>query len=195
MAIRPRDRSSSPAPTAKLTVDGREQTAKLVVKLDPRVKVSQTDLEAEQAFALQVRDAISRLTDNVVRLKSVREQLQNHVKVLAGDPRASELIAMSKSLIDRLDTLEGRMHNPKAEVVYDILARKGGAMLYSRLSPLMSFVEDGDGAPTQGMKDVFAQQQKELVQLEGELKGLVDRDLGTIQLAARRLDLPFIVIR
>jgi len=181
--------------TAKLTVDGREQTAKLVVKLDPRVKVSQTDLEAEQAFALQVRDAISRLTDNVVRLKSVREQLQNHVKVLAGDPRASELIAMSKSLIDRLDTLEGRMHNPKAEVVYDILARKGGAMLYSRLSPLMSFVEDGDGAPTQGMKDVFAQQQKELVQLEGELKGLVDRDLGTIQLAARRLDLPFIVIR
>jgi len=181
--------------TIKLTVDGREATARVNVKLDPRVKVSPTDLEAEQAFALQVRDAITRLSGNVVRLKGVREQLQAHVKVLEGDPRASELIGMSKSLIDRLDKLEARMHNPEAEVVYDILARKGGARLYSRLSPLMAFVNEGDGPPTQGMKDVFAQQQTELTELEGELKGLVDRDLATIQLAAKRIDVPFVVVR
>jgi hypothetical protein len=181
--------------TIKLTVDGREDTSKVNVRLDPRVKVSQAELEAEQAFALQVRDAISRLTGDVVRLKAVREQLQNHVEVLEGDPRANELIGMSRSLIERLDKLEARMHNPEAEVVYDILARKGGARLYSRLSPLMAFVNEGDGPPTQGMKDVFAQQQKELTELEGELKGLVERDLATIQLAAKRIDVPFVVVR
>jgi len=180
--------------TARLTVDGKQRDAKVNVKLDPRVKVPLSDLEAELTFALQVRDAISRLTGNVVRLASVREQLRNHVKLLEGDPRASELVGMSKALIDRLDKLEARMHNPEAEVVYDILARKGGAKLYSRLSPLLMFVNEGDGAPTQGMKEVFAQQQKELGELEGELKGLVDRDLATIQLAAKRLDLPFITV-
>ena len=143
---------------------------------------------------MQVRDAISRLSGDVVRLKSVREQLRNHVKLLESEPRASELVGMSKALIDRLDKLEARMHNPEAEVVYDILARKGGAKLYSRLSPLLMFVNEGDGAPTQGMKEVFAQQQKELGELEGELKGVVERDLATIQLAAKRLDMPFITV-
>jgi hypothetical protein len=180
--------------TLRLSADGQQQTAKLVVKPDPRVKLSQADLEAYQAFALEVRDAITRLTTDVNRLKAVREQLQAHTKVLESNPRAAELVNMSKALAKRLDDLESRMHNPEAEVAYDILARKGGAKLYSRLSPLLMFVNEGDGVPTQGMKDVFAEQQKELTGYVGELKALVDKDLATIQLAAKRLDVPFVVV-
>jgi photosystem II stability/assembly factor-like uncharacterized protein len=180
--------------TLRLSVDGQQQTTKLTVKPDPRVRLSQADLEAHQAFALQVRDAITRLTTDVNRLKAVREQLQAHMKVLDGNPRASELLTMSKAMVKQLDELESRMHNPEAEVAYDILARKGGAKLYSRLSPLLMFVNEGDGVPTQGMKDVFAEQQKELTGYVGELKALVDRDLAAIQLAAKRLDLPFVIV-
>ena len=180
--------------TLRLSADGQQQTAKLVVKPDPRVQLSQADLEAHQAFALQVRDAISRLAGDVNRLKAVREQLEGHLKVLGPDRRASELVGMSKSLIERLNELESRIHNPEAEVAYDILARKGGAKLYSRLSPLLMFVNEGDGLPTQGMKDVFTEQQKELSGYQGELKALIDKELATIQLAAKRLDLPFVVV-
>jgi hypothetical protein len=180
--------------TLRLSADGQQQTAKLVVKPDPRVQLSQADLEAHQAFALQVRDAISRLAGDVNRLKAVREQLEAHIKVLGADRRASELVGMSKKLIERLNELESRIHNPEAEVAYDILARKGGAKLYSRLSPLLMFVNEGDGLPTQGMKDVFTEQQKELSGYQGELKALIDKELATIQLAAKRLDLPFVVV-
>jgi photosystem II stability/assembly factor-like uncharacterized protein len=180
--------------TLRLSADGQQQTTTLTVKPDPRVTLSQADLEAHQAFALQVRDAISSLAADVIRLKAVREQLQAHMKVLDGNPRASELVNMSKALVKRLDELESRMHNPEAEVAYDILARRGGAKLYSRLSPLLMFVNEGDGVPTQGMKDVFAEQQKELIGYQGEMKALVDKDLATIQLAAKRIDLPFVVV-
>jgi hypothetical protein len=180
--------------TLRLSADGQQQTAKLVVKPDPRVQLSQADLDAHQAFALQVRDAISRLAGDVNRLKAVREQLEAHIKVLGADRRASELVGMSKKLIERLNELESRIHNPEAEVAYDILARKGGAKLYSRLSPLLMFVNEGDGLPTQGMKDVFTEQQKELSGYQGELKALIDKELATIQLAAKRLDLPFVVV-
>ena len=37
--------------------------------------------------------------------------------------------------------------------------------------------------------------QKELAELEGELKALLEKDLATIQLAAKRLDLPFVVVK
>jgi hypothetical protein len=44
------------------------------------------------------------------------------------------------------------------------------------------------------MKEVFAEQQKELIGYQGEMKALVDKDLATIQLAAKRIDLPFVVV-
>jgi uncharacterized coiled-coil protein SlyX len=176
-------------------VDGQQVSAPLTVKPDPRMTLSLAELETQQAFALDVRDAITRLAGGVARLKGVRDQLQNHMKLLQEDTRASELMSMSKALTARLDELEARWHNPEAEVSYDILARKGGAKLYSRLSPLLMFVNEGDGAPTQGMREVFAAQQKELGTLEGELKVLLEKDLAAIQLAAKRLDLPFVVVK
>jgi len=179
----------------RLTVDGAQSTSQLLVKPDPRVRLTQADLETNQAFALEIRDAITRLGTDVNRVKAVRDQLQARNKALEGDPRAKEIISMSKALIERLDKVEAQMHNPTAEVVYDILAQKGGAQLYSRLSPLLAFVDEGDGVPTQGMRDVFAMQQKELAALESQLKGLLDSDLTAIQLGAKRLDIPFIVIR
>jgi hypothetical protein len=181
--------------TLRLSVDGKQETSKLEVKPDPRVKLTPAELETHQAFALEVRDAISRLAAGVNRLASVREQLQARNKLLEPEPRAKELVAMSKSLIERLGALESRMQNPDAQVVYDILARKGGAQLYSRLSPLLMFVNEGDGVPTQGMREVFALQQKELEGLEAELKAAFDKDLAAIELAARRLELPFVVVR
>lgn len=181
--------------TLRLTVDGQEATSKVTVAPDPRVALSQADLEAQLAFALDVRNAISALSSAVGRLRSVREQLQNHVKVLGDDRRASELVTMAKALTAKLDALEGRWHNPEAEVVYDILARRGGSKLYSRLSPLLMFATEGDGLPTQGMREVFSAQQKEFGELDGELKALIDNDLAAVQLAAKRLDLPFVVIR
>ena len=54
----------------------------------------------------------------------------------------------SLALVAKLDALEGKLHNPKAEVVYDILAMRGGARLYSRLSPLQMWALESNGAPT-----------------------------------------------
>lgn len=180
--------------TLKLTADGHEATAQVTVGPDPRVTVPQADLEAHQAFALEVRDAITRLARGVGRLKTVRDQLRHHTTLLEADPRSKELAAMSRTLAARLEEVEGHWHNPEAEVAYDILAKKGGARLYSRLSPLLMFVNEGDGVPTQGMREVFAAQQQELAELETELKGILDTDLAAIQLAAKRLDLPFVIV-
>jgi hypothetical protein len=72
---------------------------------------------------------------------------------------------------------------------------KGGARLYSRLSPLLMFVNEGDGPPTQGMREVFAEQQKELVAYEAALSALLEKDLAAVQTTAKRLDIPFVVVR
>lgn len=180
--------------TLRLTVDGKTATAPVNVRPDPRLSISDADYAAQLQFALETRDAFSRLTRGVVRLQTVRRQLAQRNELLAKDERAKGLVESSKALLAKLDDLEARMHNPKAEITYDILAMEGGTKLYSRLSPLVGWAGEGAGAPTQGMREVFALQMKELEVYEAELAALLDKDLADLNKTASGLGLPVIYV-
>jgi photosystem II stability/assembly factor-like uncharacterized protein len=180
--------------TVTLNVDGATTSAPLVIKPDPRSQVSQADLEAQLAFALQIRDAFSRITADVNRLRAVKDQLVARRASLQPIARAEPLVKATVGAITKADTLEEEIHNPRAQVVYDILAMKGGTKLYSRLSPLMDFVTDGDGAPTQGERDVFADQMKELELWEARLKQFIDGDIATLNAQAAQLGVGFVAV-
>ena len=87
------------------------------------------------------------------------------------------------------------MHNPTAEVVYDILAMRGGTRLYSRLAPLLMWAIESDGAPTQGMIEVLAAQEKELDECEQATRAFIANDVGPLNATASRLGLGFVVAR
>ena len=167
--------------TVRLTADGRSVEQTLTVEPDPRATIPPADLEAQLAFALEMRDTFSWLTATILRLRGLREQLTARAAHLPAGARAGELRAAIGGLVGRLDALERQLHNPAAEVSYDILAgREGGAQLYSRLSPLYSFVNDGDGLPTQGVRQVFAAQRAEVEAGARQLDELVARELPRI---------------
>jgi photosystem II stability/assembly factor-like uncharacterized protein len=162
----------------KVTVDGRSASTPIEVRPDPRVVMTPAERAEQHAFGLEVRDAISRLTRTVVALRSVRKQLETRREAMGS--RDETWHTQAGALLGRLDALEGRLHNPRAEVTYDILAQKGGAQLYSRLLSLQSFVQDGDGVPTKGMRDLFAELRQQLESLEGEWKLLMAKDLPAV---------------
>jgi photosystem II stability/assembly factor-like uncharacterized protein len=180
--------------TLELTVDGKTETARLVLLPDPRSTVTQQELAEQLELALGIRDAITRLTHTGEQLRSVRRQLQARDDLLAKDPRAADLIKASEALLKKVDDVEARLHNPTAEVAYDVLAMKGGAKLYSRLSPLFDFIKSGDGAPTQGAKDVFTAQKQELDALDAEWQAILAGDLSALNEQARKLDLPVVYV-
>jgi hypothetical protein len=91
--------------------------------------------------------------------------------------------------------MEAKFHNPTAEVVYDILAMKGGAQLYSRLSPLQTWASEASGVPTGGMMQVLVEQEKELTALETEARQFMDADVASINQRASRLGVPFVVVK
>ena len=183
--------------TVRLTVDGRSLTSAVTVLPDPQGSAPQADLEAQLAFGLRVRDTISRLTGLVNQLRSVREQLQARTKSLAADKSGNDMAAFVtsiQSVIAKSNALEERFHNPTAEVIYDILARRGGAKLYSRLSPLQMWAVEGEGAPTSGMLQVLEEQEKELAQLERETQAWLSTDVAALNQQASRLGLGFVVL-
>ena len=182
--------------TLRLTADGKTATAPFVLKRDPRApaSVSDADLAEQLRFTLGIRDAITRLSRDVLRLRAVRRQLAERNELIAKDDKARPLVEPSKALIAKLDNLEARLHNPKAEITYDVLAQRGGTQLYSRLAPLMDWSANGLGAPTQGMREVFAGQVKELDADEAELASLFGKDLAALNQTAAQLGVPGIYV-
>jgi photosystem II stability/assembly factor-like uncharacterized protein len=178
--------------TLRLTADGKSATSRAEVRLDPRVQSSQGELAEHPKFALEVRDTISRLSRDVNGLRAVRKQLADRNELVKDEGRTADLVKESAGLMDKLDALEKKFHNPTAHVAYDILAQKGGAQLYSQLVLLYEFADDSDGPITQGMRETFAEQVKVLAGYESELDALLKGDLARLNEQAKKLDLPVV---
>jgi hypothetical protein len=180
--------------TVRLTVDGQTATAPLEVKPDPRVQVPVAELADQVRLALAVRDDFNKLSDAVEQLRAIRKQLQARNALIKDIDPAKPLAKASTALLAKLDALEGKLHNPKAQVTYDILAMKGGAQLYSNLGWLYSAVLEGDGPPTQGTREAAARLSTELTARLGEFKTLIDKDLADLNRQAKALDLPHVIV-
>ena len=179
--------------TLKLSVDGRTSEASLELRPDPRTKPAPADLAAQLELGLAVRDSITRLARDVGGIRSVRAQLEARSAGLAGNAAAEPWLKAAADVLTKCAALDGQLHNPQAEVDYDILAR--GARLYSRLNYLFSFVKDSaERAPTQGMREVYADQLRELDRLDGEWKALVQGDLAVLGRQAQALGLPEVAL-
>jgi hypothetical protein len=180
--------------TARLTVDGRSVDVPLEILPDPRVKVSADDLRDQVRLALSIRDDFNRLSAAVERLRSIRDQLRSRNPLLKDIEKAAPLAKASGELIAKLDSLESRLQNPRAKVTYDILAMKGGAQLYSNLGWLYGTVLEGDGPPTQGMREAAVRLSGQLGKLQEEFQTLVDKDLAALNQQAKSLDLPHVLV-
>jgi hypothetical protein len=166
----------------------------LKVEPDPRASVPLADLEAQLKTTLALRDDISRLSDTVERLRSLRGQLKSRNDLLKDNAKAEPLVKASKELSDKFDALEAKLHNPKAEVAYDVLAQKGGARLYSQMISLFDSLHDADGPITQGMKEVYAEQLDELKKYEAEFRALVTEDVARLNELAKKLEVPGVIV-
>ncbi len=181
--------------TVRLTVGEETHTTDLEVRPDPRSKVSPADLEEQLAFALELRDNLTRIAEIVAGVRAVREGLATRAGLLEGNAATAELVEDATALTGKLDVLESKLHNPEAEVNYDILGgRSGGVKLHSRLSPLYSWAHDGDGAPTQPVREIHGRLATELEALDEEWTAILDNDLPALNEKARGLKVDFVPV-
>ena len=179
----------------RLTAGGQTEETVLNVLPDPRSQVSAADLEAQLAFALDLRGRIDRVVADIGELRAIQTQADDLANRLRSDGRAAGLVAAAKRVTTMASALEGRFHNPKAEVVYDILAQRGGTQLHSNLTFLYVSAIWGEGAPTQGVREVAQELAAKLTELEGQLAELKSGDLAELEREARALNLPRVLFR
>ncbi|HTW30921.1 MAG TPA: hypothetical protein VMD76_04535 [Candidatus Sulfotelmatobacter sp.] len=163
----------------RVTVAGKSQTEPFEVKLDPRVKVSQADLEAQFKLLLDTRDELSQVYDTVNQIQDVRSQL-------AGLKRRLPVNASAKSISTAADDLEKKLVAIRDELLnLDISANEDSLayppQLDARLAFLAMDASTADSAPTEAELQESQKLKRETGELVSRWEDVQRRDLAAFQ--------------
>ena len=145
----------------RLTVGGKTQTAPLELRLDPRVKVEQADLQKQFDMLMQIRGELNRVYAAVNQIEDVREQSVGLKKRLADDDASRAVAAAADDLEKKLVAVRDPLINLKISANEDSLAYH--PQLDGQLAFLAMIVGSGsDSAPTEAAVHRFAELQKQV---------------------------------
>jgi hypothetical protein len=149
----------------ELDVDGRSLSVPFEIRVDPQVKATPTDLEAQCAFLLGVRDKLSETHDAINQMREVRRQVEEWMQRAAGHSAEAQVREAGRRLTSAIGAIEQELSEPRAQVEGDRLHFPN--RLNVKLAGLSSVASTADAAPTRQALEVFE-----------ELSARADREIG-----------------
>ena len=176
----------------KLTVAGKSTTQPLEIKLDPRSKVSQADLEKQLELGLKLRARNSDLHNAVNQIRELRAQLKALEYRLGDDPKAKEVVAAAKALDAKMTPVEEQLIQTKMKSSEGNLNYP--TMLNEQFYTLTFSVGLADAAPAQQQYEVYEMLSR---QLDGQLakwKAIVSEDVPALNELMKKNNVPAVEV-
>ena len=162
--------------TARLTMDGKEYSQPFSIKMDPRIKTSLADLQAQANLESGAVAGMNQSYEALTQVQSIREQ----IKELA--PKANGKLA--ESLAD-LDKQCAELAGATVSTFYGTPARgkepENFSTINQHFGQLLAIADSADAAPT-------TQASKAYVDLSEQLNALVRRWHGVAETTIPELD-------
>ena len=177
---------------ARLTVGAQTQTVPFDLKLDPRVNVSQADLEAQLKLLLDAREEMNRVYDAVNQIQDVRMQL-------SGLKRRLPENASAKSIVGAADDLEKKLVAVRDDLInLDITANEDSLayppQLDAKLAYLAMDAGTADSAPTDAEFKEFEKLKRQNGELLAKWDDLQRRELAAFQKLAAEGSLSTVLV-
>jgi photosystem II stability/assembly factor-like uncharacterized protein len=169
----------------RLTVGDQTQTATFRIEKDPRIDVSQRDLEAQRDFLLQLRDKLTETHEAILMLRDIRAQAEGWEKRLSGQSAVgsqqsaadskphSVLVEAAKALREKAKAIEAELIEEKADSPLQPPTR-----LNAKLATLAGFANSADVAPTRQAQEVYTDLAARIDRQLRQLDDLMEADLG-----------------
>ena len=168
--------------SVRLTANGVTQTQPLVIRRDPRLtEVSDADLQEQFKLAIEIRDALSRAHEGVIRIRTLDTQIASSAAE-AKNPGISQSAALIRSKLDEIesDLYQVKNRSPRDTLNYPI-------KLNNQLAVLQRLVDTGEFRPADQDYAVFRELTQRLNEMLARLDQVIGTDLKQLndQLAAR----------
>lgn len=180
---------------AQLEVGGETFTEPFEIFKDPRVEVSQADLEAQYELGMKIRNALSRINDAILEIRDLREQVEGWEKRLSRRDNAEEVRKIATDLKQHLTSVEEELTNTRASDRTMYPPPNVPTRLNQRLAFLAGSAASADVAPTKQEYEVFDELSGLAEAQFQALNDLVDREIPAFNEALRQLEVPAIVPR
>jgi len=163
-----------------LKVEGHSYEAPLVVKLDPRVKVSAAALQEQFDLEMRLVVAVSEGSEALLQARSIREQLANAEKSGKAAPkqRTEEL---DKKILELLD-------GPKESS--DATQQRTLSSSNSDLITLYKDVEKADSQPTMAQQKAFSELSRDVTKLLRRWNELKSKEIPALNGELKASGLP-----
>ena len=136
----------------RLTVLGQSYTAPLEIIPDPRLSVTQAELQKRFDLLMKLRDQITATDDTIIEIRSVRDQINALNKRLGDDPNGKPIVDAGKALDKKMTVIEEALIQTKAKSGQDVL--NFPVRLNNDLVALSGVVGSAETAPTQQSYEV-----------------------------------------
>ena len=174
----------------KLTVAGKTATAAAEIQKDPRVAVSQADLEKQNELAVRIRDRVNAGHEAVNQIRSVRGQLDALKKRLGADAGAKPVVEAADALKKKMDAVEEKIIQPKSKSGEDPLNYP--IQVADQLMALQSTVESADAAPTAQSYVVYEELNGRLETQLAAWREIQSKDLAALNELIKKNNIPAI---
>ncbi len=163
----------------RLTVGSQSQTVPLDVALDPRVKVSQADLDQQFSLLMQIHEELNRLYGMVNQIQDVRLQLSGLKKRLPQNASAKTISASADDLEKKLVAVREQLVNLAISANEDSLAYP--PQLDAKWAYLAIDVGSADSAPTEAEQLQFEKLKRQNEEITARWTELQHGDLAAFQ--------------
>jgi len=177
--------------TARFRYDNDSTDVSFTVKADPNYNLTEADYESQVGFLLQIRDKYNEVQKAILRIRTIRTQLQDLNSRL--DSTARPIKKLSDSLIRGLTAIEEALYQTKSKSGQDMLNYP--IRLNDKLSGVYGIAADGYAAPSRQAHEVFALLSAQAdVQLE-KLKTIIDSGIPALNKLAYQQQIPVISVK
>jgi hypothetical protein len=177
----------------RLTVLGKSYSAPLEIQPDPRLKVTQAELQKQFDLLIKIRDKTTETDDAINQIRDVREQIGIINKRLKNDARAKTVADAGKSLDKKMTEVEEALIQTKAKSGQDVL--NFPIRLNNQLAALGGVVGSADSAPTQQSYEVFDMLSKAIDEQLAKWKSLVATDVKSYNDMVKQQDVPALMLK
>jgi photosystem II stability/assembly factor-like uncharacterized protein len=177
----------------RLTVGDWSDTHTFRLLPDPRVEVSQADLEEQFDFLIRIRDRVSEANQAVVRIRDIKAQLEGVTERAKGHADADTIAAVSKDLMKRLGEVEAEIYQVKNRSNQDPLNYP--IRMNNKIAALTGVVSSADAKPTDQSYAVYEALSAQLqVQLD-LLDAIMANEIPAFNDFVRERNIPAVLLR
>jgi hypothetical protein len=176
----------------RLTVNGKQYTAPLEIVPDPRLKVTQQDLEKQFDLLIKIRERVTQAHETVNQIRDIRAQITDLNKRLEKQPQAKAVAEAGKQLDKKMTEVEEVLIQTKAKSGQDVLNYP--IRLNNYLVALGGVVESADSAPTQVSYEVFDMLSKQLDEQLAKWKQILSTDVPAYNEVVKKQEVPAIIL-